>query len=188
MPRGFTLIAVAAVLAIGAALLMLRGLQSGPAEMQHALAAEPRYELQGVDWTRFGGDGKTLIQAHADSGRYFDDKSASFDAITLRHLGAGPSPWTLSSPHGRVPADQQRIELTDPVDMRGALKNGDAARVATSSMWVDFERREIYTDEAIRLSSPGREVRAVGLRGDWAGTRLQLLKNVEVNYVAPPRS
>lgn len=182
------LIAVAAVLAIGAALLMLRGLQSGTADTHSALAAEPRYELQGVDWTRFGSDGKTLIQAHADSGRYFDDKSANFDAITLRHLGASPSPWTLSSPHGRIPANEQRIELTDPVDMRGALKNGDPASVATASMWVDFERREIYTEDAIRLNSPGREVRAIGLRGDWAGTRLQLLKNVEVNYVAPPRS
>jgi LPS export ABC transporter protein LptC len=167
---------------------MLRSLQADAPESRAVMATEPRYELRGVDWTRFGEDGKTLIQAHADTGRYYDDKSASFDAITVRHLGAGPSPWTLSSPHGRIPAAEQRIELTDPVDMRGALKNGDPASVASASMWVDFERQEIYTEDAIRLSSPGREVRAIGLRGDWAGTRLQLMKNVEVNYVAPPRS
>ena len=176
------------MLAIGAALLMLRSLQPVAPETTAALAAEPRYELHGLQWTRLGKDGKPLIQAHADTGRYYDDKSATFDAISVRHLGVAPSPWQLTSPLGRMPADEKRMELTAPVDMNGALKDGAPVKIAATTLWVDFDRREIYTDDAIRLTSPGREVRAIGLRSDWAGTHLQLMNNVEVNYVAPPRS
>ncbi|AXQ28027.1 LPS export ABC transporter periplasmic protein LptC [Solimonas sp. K1W22B-7] len=188
MKRGSLFFVVAAALAVFATLTLLRGFQP---ETQQAVAETgmpPRYELQGVQWTRLDAQGKPLIQAAADTARYYDDKSARFEMLSVQRLGEGGGPWNLQSPSGRMPAGQQRIVLDKPVEMTGRMKSGEPVRVDTDSLWVDLERKEIATDDRVRLSGPNRAARARGMRADWGGTQVKLLNEVEVDYVPQPRS
>lgn len=167
--------------------LLLRGLRGAPAEVAVAAAAEPpRYELQGIRWTRLDPEGRPLLQATAAQARYFDDRSARFEELQVQRLGA-EGPWTLTAPRGVMPPDEKRIHLTEPAQMNGRLKTGEPVRVTADGMWVDLARREIYTDERVVLQGPQRQARARGLRADWQGTRVQLMNEVEVEYVVQPR-
>lgn len=187
MTRGSLVLAVAAALAIFATLTMLRGFQPEPPQAPVAQTLPPRYQLQGVEWTRLDAQGRPLIEATAATARYYDDKSARFETLQVRRLGAAGGPWNLTAPQGLMPPGEERIQLTDPVEMTGKLKNGDPLRVTAETLWVDLQRKEIHTADRVLLTAPNRQARARGLRADWAGTRVQLLNEVEVDYVAQPR-
>lgn len=186
MARPSVFFAVAAALAVLAALVLLRGFQPEPPQAAAAAGRAPLYQLQGVEWTRLDAQGKPLINATADTARYYDDKSAQFEALRVERLGQG-GPWNLSSPQGQMPAGQQRIRLDKPVQMTGRMKSGENVRVETDSLWVDLERKEIATEDRVRLSGRNRAASATGMRADWNGTQVQLLKDVEVEYVPQPR-
>jgi len=185
--RGSLVLLAVGALVLLAVLLMLRGLDGPPAAQLAAAADAPRYELQGVNWTRLAADGTPLINATAQRARYYDDHSARFDSVRVERLGTPGGPWTVESPRGLMPADEKRIQLTRPVDMRGKQRNGEPIQVRAESLWIDLEKRELYTEDAVQLNAPHRQARARGLRADWQGTRVQLLNNVEVEYVPTPR-
>jgi len=187
MGRGSLFLALAAALAIFAALTLLHGLQPAAPQAQASLAQQPRYELQGVEWTRLDIQGRPMIEAVASHLRYFDDESARFEALQVRKLGAEGGPWTLTSPSGLMPPREKRLRLDAPVEIAGRLKNGEPVRIDAVNLWVDLQRREIYTEDRVQLHAPNRQARARGLRADWAGTQLRLLNDVEVEYVAQPQ-
>ena len=55
--------------------------------------------------------------------------------------------------------------------------------LTTPRMWVDLLRRELYTDAQVTLQSDFRNVSARGLRSDFDGEHIQLLSDVQVDYV-----
>jgi LPS export ABC transporter protein LptC len=186
MARGSLFLGVAVVLAGLAALTMLRGFQPAGPEPAAGGGMPPRYQLEGVEWTRLDAQGKPLIHATAATARYYDDRSAQFETLQVQRLGES-GPWNLQSPSGRMPAGESRIRLDKPVEMVGQMKSGETVRVDTDSLWVDLERKEIATEDRVRLSGNNRAARARGLRADWTGTQVKLLNEVEVDYVPQPR-
>lgn len=187
MARGSLFLVVAAVLAVLATLAMLRGFQTEPAGSQAVAAQPPRYELQGVEWTRYDEQGRPLIQATATTARYYDDKSAQFDTLKVQRLGQQGGPWNLEAPGATMPAGEQRIQLGNPVVMTGHMRNGEAVRLDTPTLWLDLQRKDISTDQRVVLSGPNRRARARGMQADWNGTQVKLLNDVEVDYVPQPR-
>lgn len=186
MARPSVFLAVAAALAAFAALLLLRGFQPEPQQAAAEVGNPPRYQLQGVEWTRLDAQGQPLIRATADTVRYYDDKSAQFETLRVERLGQG-GPWNLNAPRGQMPGGEQRIRLEKPVEMTGKMKSGEDVRVETDSLWVDLERKEIATEDRVRLTGRNRAASATGMRADWNGTQVKLLKDVEVEYVPQPR-
>ena len=186
MKRGSLFLVMATLLAGLAALTMLRGFQAQGTPVAADGSSPPRYQLEGVEWTRLDAQGKPLIHATAATARYYDDRSAQFETLQVQRLGES-GPWNLQSPSGNMPAGEQRIRLDKPVAMTGKMKSGETVRVDTDSLWVDLEHKEIATEDYVRLTGTNRAARARGMRADWSGTQVKLLNDVEVEYVPQPR-
>lgn len=173
------------LLAFVAILFTLRGFEPSDQVPGLGESTRPRYLLKDAEWTRFDAQGRPQLRAQAREIDYFDDRSAQLRDVQVDRLGGTDGPWRITSPLGLVPASEQRISLKKPVTVRGALQGGGPIEMATTSLWIDFTRREIYTDDPVRLTGPNRSARARGMRADWAGTRVQLLREVEIEYARP---
>lgn len=144
----------------------------------------PQYALRDAEWTRLGADGKTQFHVTAATIDYYENKSAIIGRMSLDGLGGDKGSWTLTSPAGEVPANQERILLKKPVVMTGQPgTGGDAIKLYTDKLWVDSKRQEIYTDAPLRITQGAHEATATGLRADWTGQSLNLLHDVKVTYV-----
>jgi LPS export ABC transporter protein LptC len=178
--RLFFLVPLALV--ILAAWATLHSLQRVDVAEEPPATTRARYELAGAEWTRFDAQGKALLHATADRIRYYDDKSAELDQLNVDHLGSEPGPWHLTAPRGITPANEQRMQLTEPVTMRGSLRDGEPLELTVDTVWLDLGTHEIYTDSPLTIVAPYRRVDAVGMRSDWAGTFLKLERDVKVVY------
>lgn len=184
--RLLTLLVILAV-----ALAMLKTVQNfdqvGDQKAQDGSGPRPRYALRDAEWTRMGPDGNAQFHITAATIDYYDDKSATLSDMKMDGLGGNKGAWLLTSPAGEVPAQQERILLKKPVVITGKIGNGgEPIKMFTDQLWVDNQRKEIYTDLPLRLTQGSQKATAVGMRADWVGQKLNLLHDVEVIYV--PRS
>lgn len=142
----------------------------------------PRYALSGAEWVRFDARGQPEMRARAGALDYYADASVQLRELTLDHLGGEGSPWTLSAPRGEVPAGERRVRLLGGVQAQGRYAD-DPVRFTTETLWVDLFRRELRTDAPVLLAGEFRRASAVGLRADFSGASVQLLDQVQVDYV-----
>jgi len=144
----------------------------------------PRYALRDAEWTRLGPDGKAQFHITATTIDYYDNESAIMSNMTMDGLGGDKGAWTLTSPAGEMPAEQERILLKNPVVVTGQPNNGrEPIKLITDQMWVDNKRKEIYTDSPIRMTQGSQEATANGMQADWLGQKLELMHDVKVTYV-----
>lgn len=187
MGRLLTLIVV---LALSVALLMsVRSFDRSNIETaaQDDNGPRPRYALRDAEWTRLGADGKTQFHITATTIDYYENKSAIIGNMTMDGLGGNKGSWTLTSPAGEMPSNQERILLKKPVVVTGLPnRGGEPIKLFTDQMWVDSKRKEIYTESPLRMTQGEQQATATGMNADWAGEKLNLLHDVKVTYV--PRS
>ena len=184
--RSWVVVLMPLLLAFGAIMLTLRGFEpAGEAPLPEE-AERPRYELKDAQWTRLDAQGQVAFRGSAAWIGYFDDRSAQMREVRFDQLGGANGPWTITSPMGLVPPKEQRIALTAPVHVAGKLPGAGDVTMDTKSLWIDTVARDIHTDETVHLEGPNRRARADGMRADWAGTRVQLQRNVRIEYA--PRS
>jgi LPS export ABC transporter protein LptC len=181
--KSLVLLLPAAVM-VAAAWMTLQGFRA-PGAVAEEIHNDARYELQNAEWTRYSDDGQVDLRAHAERIDYYDDRSMRLTAVALDRLGGENGRWQLQAAEGQVPAGETRIRLQPEVLINGTLASGAPAQMQTRNVWVDWTRKTIVSSEAVTMSSPGRELRAIGLEADWAGEHLQFKKQVEVRY-APP--
>ena len=154
-----------------------------PAPAAVAPAAEPpRYAISGAVWLRLGRDGEPEFRAQARTLDYFADESVVMKDVTLDSLGGYRSPWHIEAPTGTSPPRERRMRLSGGVRATGAVAQ-EKLELATPRLWVDLLRRELYTDAPVKLQSEFRTVAARGLRSDFDGEHVQLLSDVQVDYV-----
>ncbi|MES2488293.1 MAG: LPS export ABC transporter periplasmic protein LptC [Pseudomonadota bacterium] len=183
------LLLLVVALAISVALWM--GVQSfdraSEPQAQDESGPRPQYALRDAEWTRLGADGKTQFHITAATIDYYENKSAVIGRMSMDGLGGDKGAWTLTSPAGEVPADQERILMKKPVVITGKPnKGGDSILLVTDQLWVDSKRKEIYTSAPLRMTYGPQQATATGMKADWAGENLNLLHDVKVTYV--PRS
>lgn len=142
----------------------------------------PRYSVTGAEWIRLDAGGQPEMRARAGVIDYFADDSARLSDLTLDSLGGSTSPWQMHSPTGRVPPHERRLLLEGEV-LASGVYGDEPVSFKTRELWVDLLRREFRTDAPVVLDSPFRRASARGLRADFAGTTVQLLNDVEVDYV-----
>jgi LPS export ABC transporter protein LptC len=143
----------------------------------------PQYLAQGTVWQRYTVDGSLDLRARASDLRGYSGGRIELDDILLERLGSEQR-WQLQSPHGEIPPGAERLRLQGPV--LGTVLRGEAAPLALDAgvIWVDRRRRELDSDEPVRLESPERYARAEGFNADWQASRITLLGNVEVRHEA----
>lgn len=174
-----------ALLAGAAFLLRLdwRGLPADVVDDAGADDAAPRYQVSDARILQFDGNGQLRYEAQAMSVRFFDDDSLQLDALQLSQLG-GREVWTLSAPSAYGPPGERRILMQGPVRGDGQWPSGERFELRSDHLWVDTLRREIYTDSDVSLIGRKRQLQAQGLRADWNGTRLNLMRDVKARYSA----
>lgn len=143
----------------------------------------PRYTVTGAQWLRLGEQGQPEFRAQAQSIEYFADESIQLHTITLDALGGLSSPWNLRAPAGTVPPRERRVLLQGGVVAKGAYADGVPIDFTTDRLWVDLLRRELRTESPVLLTSDLRHASARGLKADFSGERVQLLDDVQVEYV-----
>lgn len=158
--------------------------QAGTQKARDETGPRPRYALRDAEWTRLGPDGNPQFHITAATIDYYDNKSAILSNMTMDGLGGNKGAWLLTSPAGEVPAQQQRILLKKPVVITGKSSHGgEPIKMFTDQLWVDNQRKEIYTDLPLRMTQGAQQAKATGMRADWVGQKLELLHDVEVTYV-----
>lgn len=176
-----------ALLLLGVALWLTRGSDSRPGTPETETAEPPRYVLSEADWIRLDERGEPLFRAAASSIAYHDDRSLHLEQVALDRLGGDSGVWQVRAPLGTMPAAQTRMRLHAPVSIEGQPQSAEPLLITAESLWLDLRARELYTEDTVQLTGPGREAVAVGLRADWTGEKLQLLHNVRVSYAPQPR-
>ncbi len=173
---------VPAALVAAALIFTFYGYEEAPEAAAAPAAEPPRYALTGVQWLRLGRDGDPEFRAEAESLDYYADESVQMKKVRLDALGGYSSPWHIEAPRGSAPPRERQLRLSGGVRATGDLA---AERVAltTPRLWVDLLRRELYTDAEVRLETEYRTATARGLRSDFDGAHVQLLKDVRMDYV-----
>lgn len=173
------------LLALVAVILAVVGIWPGRESPDEAEPAPPppQYLAQGTVWQRYAIDGSLDLRARARDLRGYSGGRIELDDILLERLGSEQR-WQLQSPHGEILPGAERLRLQGPV--LGTVLRGEQAPLALDAgvIWVDRRRRELDSDEPVRLESPERYARAEGFNADWQASRITLLGNVEVRHEA----
>lgn len=181
-------VATAALLLLtaAAALLTLRNFQRAELAAADAAQTPPRYTLTQVQWTRLNESGEPEYIANARSIDYYDDHSAHLDQPDIVAFGGKGSPWRLTAPEGRTPANSRDLLLQGNVLIQGRWSNGRELTLTTPYLWVESQQKRLRTDAEVVMQGAGRKLSATGLIADSMGERVQLLGKVRGEYA--PRS
>lgn len=173
------------VVVVGLLVLAMQHFDQGqPEPVAQVATRQPQYTLDNAEWTRIGADGKPEFHITAQTIDYYPDESITLHDLIMDHLAQGTSPWRLTAPLGEVPAHQQRVSLENNVIVSGQLKDNNPLQLTTTQLWVDHQRKQIYTDQPVTLTGAnGQQAHAVGMLAQIDGNSVQLLHNVTVNYV-----
>ena len=185
MPRGLLTLA-SAVLIIVAVIWALLGLEDTAPETKAPQVTDPRYTAKKAEWTHLNAQGVAEFHLTADTVDYYDDRSAKLQGVMIDRLRTGENPWRLTAPQGTMPSKENRVLLQNPVHAIGALQSGETVTIDTPRLWADATRNELYTSDAVQISSATWLATSVGLRADLAGDKMTLLKNIQVKYGSRP--
>jgi len=182
--RSASILPLLAILAFIAGWLAVQGFREAPIDETVDAVERPRYHLEGARWRRYDASGALVFEATAGGIDYFDDESMTLTAIDLVTRGARGS-WRLEAPHGSVPAGEKRVLLGPDVDVHGEPQRRPDIDIDTPTLWVNWEARTLSTDDPVTATTPGRQLKAGGMRADWAAERVEFLGQVEASYAAP---
>lgn len=112
--------------------------------------------------------GTALQRASADPVVELSRLSASIDDRE------GPS--RVTAPKGRYFIEEDRLEVSGPVQLR----SDGGYRIDAATVQVDMKRRTIRTDAAVSGATPIGDFRANSLSGDLAGKRITMVGNVHL--------
>lgn len=181
MARKTLVVLLPAAAMVAAAWMAMQGFRA-PTGVAEELRNDSRYELQNAEWTRYNDDGAVDLRARADSIDYYDDRSMLLTTVVMDRLGGEQGRWQLQAAEGQVPGGETRVRLQPEVRIDGTLASGAPAQLETRNVWVDWTHKTIASAEPVKMTSPGRELRAIGMETDWAGQHIQFKKQVEVRY------
>lgn len=175
---------VAALLALGAALLQWRLVtREPPAETSQP--ARPGYYLTGVDLEEFGTDGKLRIGLQSLSAN--EDPASGIvrlsDVAVDFHSPAGRL-WHLTSNEASVPPGGRVVEFEGDVRLSGG-PGGDpgAAELYTSRLALDTEAETAVTKSSVELAFGAHHLRALGMQADLKSALVHLDSDVSGRFV-----
>lgn len=157
----------------------LRQPPATPAFQAAAPPPEADYYLRGAEISTMGEDGALLYRVLASDVLHFPDQRIALSDVKVDYLDG---PWTLLAEQGEIPADQSTLQLSGSVRMSGTLRNGEAVRLETPDLAVQFDARIIHTEASVSMTSDNVTATARGMHTDLAGQELKLLSEVRVRY------
>lgn len=115
---------------------------------------------------------------------YQDDGTASLVEPIIEFVPPDAPSWRVESESGWLSADRSVVRLEGAVTMVRTLhKDAPAMRIDTHDLTINTDTRHAQTREAVRVTSPGLRVDAVGMSTHFDLGLLSLLSEVRGTYV-----
>ena len=131
-----------------------------------------------------GDDGRILYRATASSAaQNFDDGTIDLREVHVTYDPVTDIPWVLQADNGRIPRSGNIIELNGDVV---AQTNDDSEKpmtIRTDYLELDTETYIADTQHKVAIDYTSNRVFATGMRAYFKEDRLQLLSNVNGNFV-----
>lgn len=157
------------------------------------LPREPRhvadYFISGFSATTMGPDGMPTHRLEAETASHFaDDDTTDLTRPHLTVFGIDFKEWHIFADTGRISADGDDVYLSGDVriEQTDSRTSEVAIRMMTDNMHVQISAKFAETDAPLKVTGPGSEIDAVGMRAYVEEQRLVLLSNVRGTY-APPQ-
>lgn len=175
---------VAALLALGAALLQWRLVKPAP-PADASDVERPGYYLTGVDLEEFGPDGTLRIGLQSMSAH--EDPASSVvrlsDVAVDYHAPTGRL-WHLTSNEARVPPGGRVVEFEGDVRLTGQPGESPlAAELYTARLALDTEAETADTRSTVELAFGTHRLRALGMQADLKAGQLHLDSDVNGRFV-----
>ncbi len=181
--RGFLATVLLLVLALGSGFLFLRT-REDPTIATATPELGVGYYARDARLTGTDDDGRILFRiSAADVEQAPADGSVALRSVSLDYDPATDLPWQLTAATGRLPAGGKMIELTGDVVAISRAPGSPAAVIRTDSLQFDPVTRIAATDKKVVIEYAGSTVNALGLRAHLSEDRLELLAEVEGQYV-----
>lgn len=164
--------------------LIIRNLPGDRDPGERVASDAPQYVADGARWQRFDDQGQLLMAATAESLQGFSGGEKRFTTLRIDQLG-GDDVWQLQSPSGHQAAEGEPLRLDGPVNGILQRPNQGTATLDAANVWVDREKQQLYSDDAITWTDGASEARAKGFDGDWAGRSVKLRGDVNVRFARP---
>lgn len=157
-----------------------RGLAPSAPHVQPPAHAD--YYARDALMTVTGNDGSALYRIRAREALHYPDKWTVLHTVHLTYFGNRGNPWHLTADQARMPPDRQQIRLSGHVVARGKLENGAPMTLTTPHMTVFPNNKRMQTDARVHVTSGGRRIDAVGMRGNLNAHEVEFLSDVHSIY------
>jgi lipopolysaccharide export system protein LptC len=184
-PVNFQHYTTTAVLLVGAIASGLLVYQSGPE--QEDSDTRPRlgigYYMNEAEVIGTGDEGQTIyrVKAHTAS-QNLDDGAIDMEAITMIYDPITSIPWDLRANTGRIPPDDNIIELSGNVVAVSRESDEPPTTIRTDYLEIHPDTYVAQTQRDVTIEYAGKRIFATGLRAYFKEDRLQLISNVKGKF------
>jgi lipopolysaccharide export system protein LptC len=142
------------------------------------------YYMTDAELSGTGDDGKTLYRVNTRTARQsLEDNSINFQQISMTYSPLAEMPWDLTANTGRIPPNEDIIQLTGDVVAISRAVDEPQTIIRTDYLEIDPDTYIARTDRKVTVEHAGSTVFATGLRAYFKEDRLQLISNVNGKFV-----
>jgi lipopolysaccharide export system protein LptC len=172
-------VAVIAALVVTYALLTRNERQTGTPV---ARAPQPGYYLEDAVIVETGADGQPRVKLAARViAQNAEDNSINLTDVRVDYTGDTERHWLLTSQHGFVPPDSQRIQFTGHVQIQD-IAGENAPRANTERLELDMDKDIARTDAPVQITFGPHLLSSRGLWADLKGETLRLESQVNGHF------
>lgn len=110
------------------------------------------------------------------------DGSVSLRQVSISYDPQEARPWRLHSDAGSIPPGGKIVTLTGNVVAETQADDTPPATIRTDYLKFDAATNVATTNREVNVDYAGSRVRAIGMRADLAGDRIELLTQVRGSY------
>lgn len=150
--------------------------------------AEYDYYMNSIDNTVFAADGRSEYRIRADRLTHYPvGDIAVLDAPVFHFYEEGSGqPWRITAATALIDTDagrnEQRVQLDTDVVIHRVDESGRTLDIHTEFLTVYPDSKTLDTNRAVRITSPGSLVTAIGMTGDLNTRLIHLLSDVQGNH------
>jgi lipopolysaccharide export system protein LptC len=129
-------------------------------------------------------NGRILYRARSNKAtQNLDDGTIYLQEVHVNYDPFADIPWDLRANTGRIPRSGNIIELKGDVVARTKDDGNESMTIRTDYMELDTETYIADTEHKVAIDQAHNRVFATGMRAYFKEDRLQLLSNVNGNFV-----
>jgi lipopolysaccharide export system protein LptC len=142
------------------------------------------YYVKDAELMGTGEDGQTLYRVSTRMAEQsLEDSSINFKQINMTYSPLKEIPWDLTANTGRIPPDEDIIQLTGDVVAASRVADEPQTIIRTDYLEIDPDTYIAQTEHPVTIEHAGNIVFATGLRAYFKEDRLQLISNVNGKFV-----